>query len=104
LGARWACRTGWAGRPHRTDIPLGALWTGRTGIALRAFAATGQTPGNSRQQYDRECQMRCTHFLLLPKSLEKDCRSPAPITEDQTEHFQASMMPENGKIDRSFRA
>jgi len=78
-GALRAGRTGWARGTHRADVAFWALrtgGTGRTGVALRAFTATGQAADDPRQQYDRECQMRCTHFQVLPKSLEKDCRSP----------------------------
>jgi hypothetical protein len=93
LRARWAGRTGWAGRPHRADIALWPLGARGTGVTLRPFATTGQTHNDPRQQYARECQMRCTHFQVLPKSLEKDCRLHAPVTEDQTAHFHARMMP-----------
>ena len=62
-------RTGWTGRTSRTrgpDVAFRALRPCWTRTALRALAATGQGSGQARQQRYRNCQMRCTHFRILP--------------------------------------
>jgi len=84
LRTRGSGRTGGAGRTHRADIALGALRTGWAGVALRAFAAGSQAAGDARQQYDRECQMRCTHFQILPKCLENELLRPAKEDRSMT--------------------
>jgi hypothetical protein len=77
-----ALRTGRTGRPgrtcwpHRTSISFGTLRTRRTLVALRTFATAGQRTGHGQKQRHRNCQMRCTHFQILPSSLWK--AAPVP--------------------------
>ena len=68
LRSLFTLRTGWTGRScwsDRTGIALGTLRPSGACIALRTFAATGQ----SGQQRQCECQTRCTHFQILPRDV-----------------------------------
>jgi len=72
-----AGRSGGTRRARRTGVAFRALRTRRAWIALRTLAATGQQTGHGQQQRHRNCQMRCTHFQILPSS-HKESRSFTP--------------------------